>query len=158
MEPGEAQGSTAGYVSRAGLRTRLSNGLPVIKPPWTSIVAIDMNTGEHVWRIPNGDTPEAVKNLPGLEGKEIPKTGNTNAHATILITKSLLIYGEGRGGAPWLHAVDKRTGEEIGRIELPATVNTAPITYSHEGRQYIVLPVANSGFAAEHVAVALPEQ
>lgn len=156
MEPGEVQGSNAGYVSKAGLGVRLQ-GLPILKPPWTSIVAIDLNTGEHVWRIPNGDTPETVKNHPLLKGVDLPNTGHTFAHATILTTKSLLIYGEGRGAAPWLHAVNKNTGEEIARVKLPATTNTAPMTYMHEGKQYIVLSVAGRGFPAEHVALALPE-
>ena len=59
-----AQGSNAGYVSKAGVRTSVQ-GLPLLKPPYGSIVAIDMNTGEHAWRIPNGDTPDNIKNHPG---------------------------------------------------------------------------------------------
>jgi quinoprotein glucose dehydrogenase len=156
MVPGEAQGSNAGYVSKSGAGARVQ-GLPLLKPPWTSIVAIDMNTGEHAWRIPNGDTPEDVKNHPALQGVDIPKTGNKGSHATILSTKSLLIYGEGRGAAPFLHAVNKKTGEEIARIELPAPTNTAPMTFMHEGKQYIVLSVAGRGYPAEHVALALPD-
>ncbi len=64
IEPGSAQGSNAGYVSKAGVRTSVQ-GLPLLKPPYGSIVAIDMNTGEHAWRIPNGDTPDNIKNHPG---------------------------------------------------------------------------------------------
>lgn len=156
MVPGEVQGSNAGYVSKSGAGARVQ-GLPILKPPWTSIVAIDLNTGEHAWRIPNGDTPESVKNHPALQGVDIPQTGNTSSHATVLTTKSLLIYGEGRGAAPLLHAVDKKTGEEIARIELPAPTNTAPMTFMHEGKQYIILSVAGRGFPAEHVALALPD-
>lgn len=156
MEPGVNQGSNAGYVSKGGSGVRVQ-GLPILKPPWTSIVATDMNTGENLWRIPNGDTPEDIKNHPALKLVDIPTTGNENAHATVLITKTLLIYGEGRGGAPLLHAVDKRTGKELVQIELPETTNTAPMTYMHEGRQYIVLSLAGAGFPAEHVALALPE-
>jgi glucose dehydrogenase len=79
-------------------------------------------------------------------------------HATVLVTKSLLLYGEGRGGEPYLHALDKSTGRELGRIEIPATTNTAPMSYMHEGRQYIVLSVAGPGHAAELVALALPQE
>ena len=95
--------------------------------------------------------------IPLLKDLELPNTGHPNAHPTILVTKSLLIYAQGRGGAPILYAVDKKTGEELGHVEIPAPVNTAPMTYMHDGRQYIVLSVAGPGFTAEHVALALPE-
>ena len=107
-----------------------------------------------MWRIPNGDTPESIKNHPALQGIDFPATGK-DGHANILTTHSLLFYGEGRGGDPWLHAVDKQTGREIARIELPATTNTAPMSFMHEGIQYIVLAVAGPGFPAELVALAL---
>ena len=141
VEPGENQGSEAGYVQAEGrLRTSVQ-GLPILKPPYSSIVAIDLNTGEHAFHIPNGDTPKNIKNNPALAGVDIPRTGKVFAHATLLATKSLLIYGEGRSGAPLLHAVDKATGEELAEIELPGPTNTAPMTYMHEGRQYIIVSV-----------------
>ena len=156
MEPGENQGSNAGYVSKSESGVRVK-GLSIFKPPWSSIVAIDLNTGEHLFRIANGDTPERVKNHPALKGVNLPPTGKDQVHPTILTTKTLLIYGEGRGGDPWLHAVDKKTGIEIARVALPATTNTAPMTYMHKGKQYIVLSVADPDVPAEHVALALPE-
>ena len=76
----------------------------------------------------------------------------------ILTTMSLLIYGEGCGGGALLHAVNKKTGEEIAEVEIPAPTNRAPMTYMHEGRQYIILSVAGRGHAAEHVVLALPEE
>ncbi len=79
-----------------------------------------------------------------------------STHADLLTTRSLLFYGEGRGGDPWLHAVDKRTGEEIARIELPATTHTAPMTYTHEGTQYIIVAAAGPDVPAELVALRLP--
>jgi quinoprotein glucose dehydrogenase len=157
IEPGENQGSEAGYVQTQGFSRTLVSGLPIVKPPYSSIVAIDLNTGEHVFQIPNGDTPENIKNNPALEGVDIPRTGKIFAHATVLTTKSLLIYGEGRSGAPLLHAVDKATGEELAEIELPGPTNTAPMTYVHEGRQYIVVSIGGRGVIGEHVALALPE-
>ena len=111
--------------------------------------------GEHLWRVPNGDTPKSVKEHPALKGVTLPVTGK-DTHATILVTKSLLFYGEGRGAEPFLHALDKKTGREVARVEIPATTNTAPMTYMHNGRQYIVLSVAAPGHAAELVALALP--
>ena len=129
----------------------------MLKPPYGSIVAIDLNTGEHLWRVPDGDTPASVKSHPALKGVTLPVTGK-QTHATVLVTKSLLFYGEGRGAEPYLHALDKKTGREVARIEIPATTNTAPMTYMHEGRQYIVLSVAGPGHPAELVALALPQE
>ena len=161
--PGDQRGEVIGgddsnmnYVSRGPGGTRGPAGLPLFKPPYGAITAIDMNTGEHLWRIPNGDTPESIRNHPALRGVDIPNTGQ-NSHANLLVTRTLLFYGEGRGTSPIFHAVDKRTGREIARIELPAPTNTAPMTYMHEGRQYIVAAVAGPGVPARLVALALPQ-
>jgi len=143
------------YVSLGPGGLRGPQGLPLLKPPYGRITAIDLNTGEHLWWIPNGDTPDAVKNHPALKGVAIPRTGKS-AHANVLVTKTLLFYGEGRGGGPFFHAVDKRTGEEIAVIPLPAPTNAAPMTYLHRGRQYIVVAVASADVPAELVALALP--
>lgn len=148
--------SNMNYVSRGPGGIRGPQGLPILKPPYGAITAIDLNTGEHVWRIPNGQTPESVRNHPALQGVDLPNTGK-NAHANILVTKTLLFYGEGRGQEPLLHVVDKATGEELAVVEIPAPTNTAPMTYMHEGRQYIVLSVAGPGVTARLVALALPE-
>jgi quinoprotein glucose dehydrogenase len=147
--------SNSQYVSLGGRGVRV-RGMPLVKPPWGSIVAIDMNTGEHVWKIPNGDTPDSVKNLEALKDVDLPVTGK-QSHATIVVTKTLLISGEGRSGAPLLHAVDKQTGKEIAALELPARTQTAPMTYMHEGRQYLCMAIAGPGFAGELIALALPE-
>jgi quinoprotein glucose dehydrogenase len=162
--PGGERGKTIGgdnsnmnYVSRGPGGIRGPQGLPLFKPPYGSIVAIDLNTGEHLWRVPNGDTPASVKNHPALKGVTLPVTGKLT-HATVLVTKSLFFYGEGRGAEPYLHALDKKTGKEIARIEIPATTTTAPMTYMHNGRQYIVLSVAATGHPAELVALALPQE
>ncbi len=143
------------YVEGPGF-VRGPQGLPLWKPPYGSITATDLTVGETAWRIPNGDTPESIRNHPALAGVDIPNTGQ-DSQATILATKSLLFYGEGRQGEPMFHAVDKETGAEIARIELPAPTNTAPMTYMHEGRQYIVMAIAGTDFEAELVALRLPE-
>ncbi|HEX6309927.1 MAG TPA: PQQ-binding-like beta-propeller repeat protein [Longimicrobiales bacterium] len=130
-------------------------GLPLYKPPYGRITAIDLNTGETLWWIPNGDTPDNVKNHPLLRGLEIPRTGK-GAHATALVTKTLLLYGEGRGGAPLFHAVDKKTGQELATVELPAPTNAAPMTFLHEGKQYIVTAVGSGEHPGSLVALRLP--
>jgi glucose dehydrogenase len=130
-------------------------GIPLLKPPYGRITAIDMNTGETLWWIPNGDTPERFTNHPLLQGVDLPNTGQT-AHAHVLVAGDLLIYGEGRGGTAHLHAVNKLTGERAGTIELPATTGAQPITYMHEGRQYLLLSIAGPGHPGGHLALRLP--
>ena len=131
------------------------DGLPILKPPYGRITAIDLKSGEHLWWIPNGDTPDWVETHPLLQGLDIPNTGQPS-HATVLVTRTLLMYGEGRAGEPRFHAVDKRTGERVGTIELPAPTNTPPMSYMHEGRQYIVLPVGGDNLPGSLVALRLP--
>lgn len=145
------------YVSTGPGGVRGPRGLPLLKPPYGSIVALDLDRGEKLWRIPNGDTPRDIAEHPSLEGVDVPRTGKS-AHANCLVTSTLLFYGEGRGGGPWFHAVDKETGEEVARVELPVTTNAAIMTYEHEGRQYIVAPAAAPGHPAELLALALPEE
>ena len=103
-----------------------------------------MNTGEHLWWIANGDTPENIANHPLLEGVEIPNTGY-QGNATVLVTRSLLMWAEGRGGRPLWYAADKETGERIGSVEIPAPSSTAPMTFLHEGVQYILVSIAGEG-------------
>ncbi|MDE0394588.1 MAG: PQQ-binding-like beta-propeller repeat protein [Gammaproteobacteria bacterium] len=131
------------------------DGIPFYKPPYGRITAIDMNTGEILWWIPNGETPERISNHPLLEGVDLPNTGQPS-HATAVATGSLLIYGEGRGGLPRMHAVNKRTGERVGTVELPAPTDTAPMTYLHDGVQYIVTAVSGQGLPGSLVALRLP--
>jgi len=130
-------------------------GLPIFKPPYGRITAIDMNTGEHLWWTPNGDTPERIKNHPRLQGLDLPNTGQPS-HATVVVTRSLLMHGEGRSGEPRFLAVDKRTGERIGAVELPGTTDTAPMTFMHEGQQYIVMAVSGPTLPGSLVALRLP--
>ena len=143
------------WASGTGAGPRRVQGLPIFKPPYGRITAIDMNSGDHLWWIPNGDTPDNVKNHRLLQGMDIPNTGN-RSHATALLTKTLLIYAEGRAGRLLLYANDKATGERLGTVEIPAPTNTALMTYLHDGKQYIVLPVGGRGYSGSLVALALP--
>ena len=132
-------------------------GLSILKPPYGKITAIDLNTGEHLWWIPNGDTPDFVKNHKALQGVDIGNTGQ-RAHATALVTKTLLMYGEGRNGEPRFHAVNKKTSEHIGVVDIPAPTNQAPMSYVHDGKQYIVVAIASNTHPGSLVALALAEE
>ncbi|HUE96339.1 MAG TPA: hypothetical protein VMN39_06745, partial [Longimicrobiaceae bacterium] len=154
--PDEYGRTTADWVSGGGVGTPGPEGLPLVKPPYGRITAIDMNTGEHLWWIPNGETPDRIRNHPRLAGVELPNTGQSS-HANALVTRTLLMYGEGRGARPLFHAVDKRTGETLGTIELPAPTNAGPMTFLHEGRQYIVAPIGGGAHPGSLVALRLPE-
>ncbi len=142
--------SDVGYISgRAkGAQGSLTvKGLPLLKPPYAQISAIDLKTGTILWQAPHGDTPDNVKNNPALKGLTIPKTGRGGAAIT-LVTKTLLIAGEkgtatladGRVGA-YLKAYDKLTGRDVGSVYMPAQATGGPMTYMVNGVQYIVIAV-----------------
>ncbi|MDH4107823.1 MAG: PQQ-binding-like beta-propeller repeat protein [Gammaproteobacteria bacterium] len=130
------------------------DGLNMFKPPYSRITAIDMNTGEHLWWIPVGETSDRVKNHPALQGKNIPNTGFGTEVAPMVVTKTLLVYaGSGGPGTPYLYAVDKATGEQLARIDAPAKSSYGMMTYMHEGRQYIMLQTG-----PKLTAMALPDE
>ena len=140
-------------VSRGDFRG--PQGLPIFKPPYSRIVAIDMNTGEHLWEALNGETPERISNHPALRGVNLPNTGRTS-HAITMVTKTLLVTAEGSGGAPVLHALDKMTGVRLGTVELPAPGQYGMMGYTYEGRQYIVVQIASRDTPGSLVALRLP--
>ncbi|MXY15857.1 MAG: PQQ-binding-like beta-propeller repeat protein, partial [Acidobacteria bacterium] len=138
-------------------------GLPLIKPPWGRITAIDLNTGDHLWMVPNGDTPDCVKDHPALSGVEIPRTGKPE-RSGILVTRTLMFAGEGAGvfatptwaGGPMFYAYDKQTGDIVWEFELPKNQSGIPMTYMVDGRQYLAMAISARGEPAELVALALP--
>jgi quinoprotein glucose dehydrogenase len=151
-----------------GERPRISQnvgpqGLPIVKPPWGRITAIDLNTGEHAWMKPNGDPPDYVKNHPALKGVDLSGIGNPD-QATLMVTKTLLFGGVGGGlfgagtdgGSPIFRAMDKATGEVIHQMELPAGTTGIPMTYLANGRQFVVVAVGGRGIPAELIALAVP--
>ena len=148
--------STIDYVLSNNAITPTVDGLPIVKPPYGRITAIDMVSGDHVWMQVNGDTPEEIKNHPLLEGVEIPPTGK-DTHSTLLLTKTLLFQGEGQGGGPGLWVRDKATGEVITKIDVPGTVSGMPMTYMLDGTQYIVMALSDNDSTAKIVALRLPE-
>ena len=118
-------------------------GLPIWKPPYSKITAIDMNTGEHLWWIPVGDTPDRVGNHPDLAGIDMPNAGSGRQAAQIVTATLLLYTGNGGDGTPYLYAVNKATGERLGRVELPGNPRYGIMTYMHEGQQHVVIQAAN---------------
>jgi quinoprotein glucose dehydrogenase len=153
--------SDMNYVAYMGNSRIGPHGLPLVKPPWGRITAIDLNTGEQLWMIPNADTPDWVKNNPALKGIDLPRTGLPD-RVGLLVTKSLLFAGEGAGlygsdggGGNMFRAHDKATGEIIAEIELPANQAGIPMTYSINGKQYIVVAVGAIGHPGELVALTL---
>jgi quinoprotein glucose dehydrogenase len=137
-------------------------GLPLPKPPYGRITAIDLTKGEIAWQVAHGETPDNIKNHPALKGLKIPRTGRPGILGT-LTTKSLVICGEsgffttpsGARGA-MLRAYDKATGEEKGAVYMPAGQTGSPMTYMLGGRQYIVLAIGGAGYTAELLAFRLP--
>lgn len=149
------ENSDVDYSMALGVRVPRAMGLPIVKPPYGRITAIDMNSGDHKWMMANADTPAAIANNPALAGVEIPRTG-VETKAGLLLTKTLLFAGEGVGGGPKLRAHDKQTGEIIAEFDLPGTQTGQPFTYEHNGKQYIAMVVSGRGTASELVAYALP--
>jgi len=140
------------------------DGIPMIKPPWGRITAIDLNLGEILWQIPHGETPDNIRNHPRLQGVTIPRTGRVGRIGT-LVTKTLVIAGEGgtfttpsgeRGAM--LRAYDKATGVEVGEVYMPAPQSGSPMTYVLDGVQYIVVATSGGGVAGELLAFRLPSE
>jgi glucose dehydrogenase len=150
----EPDASSVRYI-QGGDRTPSVDGIPLVKPPYGRITAIDLTSGDHVWQVVNGDTPASIKNHPLLEGIEIPPTGKPT-RSSLILTKSLLFAGEGPGGDPVLHAIDKATGETVANIALPASVTGVPMTYMHKGKQFLVMTVSDFSSAAKIIALTLP--
>ena len=127
--------------------------LPLIKPPYGRITAIDLTEGEIIWQIPHGETPGYIQAHPDLQGVDIPKTGNLTQSSGLLVTSTLLFAGEGARGAPVLRAYDKRTGDIVHEIQLPGGPTTGfPITYMANGQQHIVVAALDEENIAELVA------
>ena len=131
-------------------------GLPLLKPPYGRITAIDMRTGSLRWTMANSDTPAEILEHPALAGLSIPRTGKPT-RAPLLATATLLFAGEGWLGDPVLRAHDKNTGAIVASIDLPASVTGLPMTYAVDGRQFIVVAVGGSDVPGELVALALPD-
>jgi len=137
-------------------------GLPLLKPPYGRITAINLDKGDITWQIAHGETSDNIKNHPALKGLNIPRTGRPGLIG-VLTTKSLVIAGEagffttpsGVRGA-MLRAYDKATGKEVGAVYIPAPQTGSPMTYMLNGEQYLVLAIGGGNYTAELVAFKLP--
>ncbi len=140
------------------------DGLPLIKPPYGTISAINLDRGEIVWQIPHGETPDVIRNHPALKGLNIPRTGQTGYNIGTLVTKTLVIAGEGQvtttpehGRGAMLRAYDKATGKEVGAVYIPAPQSGSPMTYMLNGKQYLLLAISGGAYSGEYLAFTLPE-
>src|SRR5690606_24661927 len=130
-----------------------------------SDLAIDVAKGEGLWEIPNGETPDAVRNHPALRGLDIGRTGRAGQPPGALATKTLLIAAEpGYGPTPngergsMLRAYDKATGREVAALQLPAPQSGSPMTYSVHGVQYLVIAVSGPDYPGELIAFRVPAE
>jgi quinoprotein glucose dehydrogenase len=124
------------------------DGLPLIKPPYGQIVALDLNEGEILWDAVHGETPDSIRNHPALAGIDIPPTGQAG-RVGVLVTKTLVIAGDGGGYTnadgkqeALLRAYDKRTGEQLGSLAMPAQQTGSPMTYAIDGVQYLAVSIS----------------
>ena len=136
-------------------------GLPLLKPPYGRITAIDLDRGEIVWQVAHGETPDSVRNHPALKGVTIPRTGQSGAVGA-LVTRTLVIAGDplattapGRARGAMLRAYDKKDGREVAAVYLPAQQSGTPMTYALNGKQYIVVAIGGGTYSGEYVAFTL---
>jgi quinoprotein glucose dehydrogenase len=140
-------------------------GLPLIKPPYSRITAINLDTGDFRWQVPFGATPPNITNHPALKGLDLPPLGRPGNNNGSLVTKTLLIIGEknfgptpsGQRGA-MLRAYDKTTGQEVGSVHLPAPQTGSPMTYMLNGQQYLVVAISGGSYTGELLVLKLPRE
>ena len=158
--PDAALKSNLQFMQVTGRSPRMPDGLPLFKPPYSRITAIDMHRGEHRWIVPAG-AGERIRTLPALRGLDLPPLGGDSTFSGPLLTKTLLFYAlttGGTGGGPRLVGYDKATGRELGWVDLPGAAIGTPMTYQIGSRQFLALTVqgATRTDPPELVALALP--
>ncbi len=161
---GGGRGAAGGRGSAVAAGGLLIQGLPIVKPPYGVLSAIDLDKGDLKWQVPYGETPDNIRLHPALKGKDIPNTGMNGYNGCgVLVTKTLVIIGDTqvtsvthpRGAM--MRAYDKATGKEVGAVWMPAPVSGSPMTYMWQGKQYIVIAVSGGNYSGEYLAFALPE-
>ena len=148
---------------RAGMREIFNGprGLPIMKPPYGRITAYNLSTGEQAWMVPNADGP---RNNPAIAALKLGPLGDATPSA-VIATKTLLFVTEADKSTPRspanvggtkFKALDKATGATLWSIDLGVGQNNTPMTYLHDGKQYVVMSVGSTDYPAELVALALP--
>ena len=170
--PGDPEVTNLAYTKGARRWIAGPRGLPLFKPPYGRITAIDMNTGDHVWMVPNGDGP---RDNPAIAHLNLGKLG-VPGRPTPLLTRTLLFLGEGltgqrpggrippdmpveiatNSGGPMFRAYDKQTGEIVWEIELEAGTTSPPVSYLYEGEQYLAVSIGDRDHSPEMLAFKLP--
>ncbi len=164
FRPAERRVLTPDDPSRGPPKLALAvQGLPLLKPPYGRISAIDMKRGEILWQVAHGETPDDIKNHPLLKDLDLPRTGQAGSPGT-LVTKALLIAGERlntttpEGLGAMLRAYDKATGREVGAVYMPAPQSGSPMTYMLNGEQYLVVAISGAQYPGELLAFKLPRR
>jgi len=156
---GKAQEAAAAATPPPQLQVQ---GLPIVKPPYGVLSAINLDRGDLVWQVPHGDTPDNIRNHPALRGLNIPKTGQQGS-VGLTVTKTLVILGDPlvtttpehpRGAM--LRAYDKTNGAQVGAVWMPAPQSGSPMTYAVDGKQYIIVAVSGGSYSGEYLAFSLP--
>jgi len=162
----QAPAPTANEATVAAANAGLTvEGLPIVKPPYGVLSAINLDRGELVWQVPHGETPDNIRNHPLLRDRNIPRTGQAGTSGVgLMVTKTIVVMGDpqvtsppGRPRGAMLRAYDKKTGQEVGAQYLPAPQSGSPMSYSVDGRQYIIVAVAGGSYTGEYIAFALPQ-
>lgn len=166
--PGENAGADAAPLPRTAAPASAPanplnvQGLPLVKPPYGTLSALNLDKGEITWQVAHGETPDAIRNHPLLKGMNLPRTGQTGGVVTA-VTKTLVLAGDPqvtttadhpRGAM--LRAYDKNTGKEVGAVYMPAQQSGGIMTYMVNGKQYIVVAVSGGAYSGEYIAYSLP--
>ena len=166
--PGENAGSDAAPLPRtpapapAPVNPLNVQGLPLMKPPYGTLSAINLDKGEITWQVAHGETPDVVRNHPLLKGMTLPRSGQAGGVVTA-VTKTLVLAGDPqvtttadhpRGAM--LRAYDKASGKEVGAVYMPAQQSGGIMTYMVKGKQYIVVAVSGGAYSGEYIAFSLP--
>jgi len=162
LAKGDPVRTNMAYVQTNNHTVMGPDGMPILKPPYSELVAVDINKGEQLWRIPVGGAPETVRKHPALQKLKLDfdRMGNFDVRPSPLLTRELFFLGEsgnltGGTGTSSFRAYDKRNGKVIWETSLPTLVTGAPMTYLHKDRQYIVVAVSATGKPAELIAMTL---
>jgi quinoprotein glucose dehydrogenase len=139
-------------------------GIPITKPPYGTLSAINLDRGDITWQVPHGDTPDNIRDHPLLKGLNIPKTGQAGTSGVgLMVTKTLVVMGDpqitappGRQRGAMLRAYDKTTGKDVGAVWMPAPQSGSPMTYMLDGKQYIIVAVSGGPYSGEYLAFSLP--